>query len=256
VGTAFVAGATGYTGHEVVRLLSARGVETHAHVRPDSPRLEGWRGRFGALGARTDATPWDEGALTATLRRVAPDAVFALLGTTRARGRAAAARGARETYESVDYGLTALLLRASVASGARPRFVYLSAVGVTDGARNRYVAARARVERELRASGLPFTIVRPSFITGPDREEDRPLERAAARAADAALGLAAALGARAVADRYRSMTARALAERLVALAFDPAAEGATVEGSALRRGAVTARPPASRSEGPHPRRPT
>ena len=33
---AFVAGATGYTGREVVRLLAERGVRTLAHVRPDS----------------------------------------------------------------------------------------------------------------------------------------------------------------------------------------------------------------------------
>ena len=48
---AFVAGATGYTGREVVRVLLERGVRTVAHVRPDSPHVDEWRSRFEAQGA-------------------------------------------------------------------------------------------------------------------------------------------------------------------------------------------------------------
>ncbi len=232
--TAFVAGATGYTGREVVRVLRESGVSTVAHVRPDSPRLAEWRARFGALGAEIDTTPWDAPAMATTLARVQPAIVFALLGTTRRRARAAAERGAAESYASVDLGLTRLLLDAAVASGARPRFVYLSAAGVREGTRNAYLDARARVERALRASGLPFVIARPSFVTGPDRDEPRPLERSAAIAADAALGLAARLGARRLAARWRSTTGAALAAALVRLALDPAAEGRVAEADALR----------------------
>ena len=100
--TAFVAGATGYTGREVVRVLRESGVSTVAHVRPDSPRLAEWRARFGALGAEVDTTPWDAPAMATTLARVQPAIVFALLGTTRRRARAAAERGAAESYASVD----------------------------------------------------------------------------------------------------------------------------------------------------------
>ena len=146
----------------------------------------------------------------------------------------AAAAGRNETYETVDYGLTHLLLRAALASGTRPRFVYLSAVGVRDGVRNAYLAARAKAEKELRESGLPYTIARPSFISGPDRDEPRPLERIAARAADGVLGVVAALGGRGVADRWRSLTAAELAGALVRLAEDPAAAGRVVEAEGLR----------------------
>jgi nucleoside-diphosphate-sugar epimerase len=233
VTAAFVAGATGFTGREVVRVLRARGLRTVAHVRPDSPRLAEWRARFEALGAEVDATPWRADALAGTLRRVEATHVFAALGTTRARGREAAARGASDTYETVDYGLTRLLLEAAVAAAGRPRFVYLSSAGVTPGTRNAYLAARARLEAELRASGLPFTIARPSFITG-ERDEPRRLERVAASAVDAALGVAARLGARRVADRYRSTTSAALAEALVRLALDPEAEHRVFESESLR----------------------
>ena len=112
--------------------------------------------------------------------------------------------------------------------------MYLSAAGVREGTRNAYLDARARVERALRASGLPFVIARPSFVTGPDRDEPRPLERSAAIAADAALGLAARLGARRLAARWRSTTGAALAAALVRLALDPAAEGRVAEADALR----------------------
>ncbi len=236
--SAFVAGATGYVGRALVRLLADGGATVAAHVRPDSPQLAEWRARFGAMGATVDATPWDEDAMSATLAARRPAAVFALLGTTRKRARAAAARGGTESYESVDYGLTALLLcaaqRAARETGATPRFVYLSAVGADASSRNPYVAVRGRVEAELRASGLPWTVARPSFITGPDREESRPAERIAAAVADAALAIPALLGARRLADRFRSTTADELAGALARLAADPRAEHRVVTGEELR----------------------
>jgi uncharacterized protein YbjT (DUF2867 family) len=83
---AFVAGATGYVGREVVRVLAQeRSIPTAAHVRRDSPRLAEWRDRVAAAGASIDTTEWAEPAMTETLVRLRPTLVFALLGTTRAR---------------------------------------------------------------------------------------------------------------------------------------------------------------------------
>ena len=237
-GAAFVAGATGYVGRALVRVLTARGTRVVAHVRPDSPQLDAWRTRFAAMGATVDATPWDEHAMAATLAALRPTVVYALLGTTRKRTRAAAARGAADGYEHVDYGLTALLLRATQHAardtGTAPRFVYLSAVGADAASRNPYLAVRGRLEAELRASGLPWTVARPSFITGPDRDESRPAERIGAAVVDAALAIPGWLGARRLRDRWRSTTADELARALARLAADPRAAGAVVEGDRLR----------------------
>ena len=230
---AFVAGATGYTGREVVRLLVERGVRTVAHVRPDSTRVEEWRRRFEAEGAAVDVTPWDDADITRQLLALQPTHVFSLLGTTKARRREAAQPTA-ESYESIDFGLTAMLIRASVASGSRPRFVYLSALGVREHATNPYLVARWRAESMLRASGLPFTIARPSFITGPDRDESRPLERAGASVVDTAAGLMELLGAHRLAGSVHSMTGPELAAGLVRHAFDAAAENATLSTGELR----------------------
>jgi uncharacterized protein YbjT (DUF2867 family) len=224
---AFVAGATGYVGRALVRLLAQRGARTAAHVRPDSPRLAEWRARFAAHGATADATPWDEDAMADALAALRPAAVYALLGTTRRRG---------DGYEAVDYGLTALLLRSTAraarATGTSPRFVYLSAVGADAASGNAYLAVRGRIEAELRASGLPWVSARPSFITGPDREESRPAERIGAAVVDAALWLPGLLGARRLADRFRSTTADELARALARLGVD--GQG-IVEGEKLRQ---------------------
>ena len=221
--TAFVAGATGYTGQAVVAELASQGRPAVAHVRPDSSRLEDFRARF----ERVDTTAWTLEAMTATLGGLRPDAVFALLGTTKAR--------ADGDYETVDYGLGALLVDACLGASVRPRFVYLSAAGVGPRSASAYMRVRWRLETKLRESGLPFVIARPSFITGPDREQSRPMERLGAGAGDGALALLAALGGRKTAARYRSMTAAQLARGLVRLAYDPSAEGGVYEGDALRR---------------------
>jgi nucleoside-diphosphate-sugar epimerase len=231
---AFVAGATGYTGREVVRVLVERGVRTVAHVRPDSPRVDEWRARFEAQGAAVDSTAWDDAAMTRTLSALQPTHVFSLLGTTRARRRASAASGKSESYDSIDYELTATLIRASLASGSRPRFVYLSSFGVREHTSNPYLVARWRAESVLRASGLPFTIARPSFITGPDRDESRPAERVAAVVANVVAGVGRAFGARRLAGSVTSMTGAELASGLVRHAFDAASEGATLSSEELR----------------------
>lgn len=229
---AFVAGATGYVGREVVRELCARGHATVAHVRPDSSRLEEWRSRFAELGAQVDATPWEASAMAARFQALAPSVVFALLGTTRKRAKASP--DPNESYETIDYGLTALLVEAAVAAGSSPRLVYLSSAGVKDDSRGAYLRARARAERAVRESGLRYTIARPSFITGSDREESRPGERAGAAVANGLLRAAGLFGARTLRDRYRSTTAPVLAAALVRLAFDAAAADRVVESEELR----------------------
>ena len=232
---AFVAGATGYVGRSVVAELRRRGVNTVAHVRPDSSRLDEWTSRFAAQGATVDSKPWQREAMAGRLAQLNVTLVFALLGTTRARAQKAEQSGAAAAdYEAVDYGLTSMLLQAAGTVQPPPRFVYLSSAGVQDNARSPYLAVRARVERELRQSGLHYIIARPAFITGADREENRPVERWSARVGDAVLGVLSLIGASSVQAKWASMTGDELARGLVRLALDRAVSATIVHGDALR----------------------
>ncbi len=229
----FVAGATGYTGQAVVAQLRKRGFQTSAHVRPDSSSLPRWRAHFEGLGARVDTSAWEPGAMTTTITELQPTAVYALLGTTRRRA-ASEGMDTKAGYERIDYGLSKLLLDACRSAAPQARFVYLSSLGVKEGTNNPYLAARVRMERALRESGQPYTIARPSFITGPDRDENRFAERAGAAVADAVLTAAGWLGARRTRDRFSSMDAATLAAGLVQAALDPGAADAVLEADALR----------------------
>lgn len=235
-GCTFVAGATGYTGRSVVPELveDSRVDRTVAHIRPESSKLESMTGAFESLGAEVDTTPWNDDSFCSRFEALKPDLIFCLIGTTRARRRDADDKDA-ETYEAVDYGLTALLIRACVTAKIRPKFVYLSSMGVRDSAVSSYLRARFKAENYLKHSELPYVIARPSFISGEDRSESRPLERFGSVVSDAALGLAGALGARELRDTYQSMTGAQLAAALVDVALDPECVNVEIEADELRR---------------------
>ncbi len=216
---AWVAGATGFTGREVVRGLLERGVEVVAHVRPDSTKLEHWTTYFKELGARVDSTPWETLALMESLGHLQPDLVYCLIGTTKKRMRADAKDN--ESYETVDYGLTAKLVEATVVASSaedssKPVFVYLSASGTKENSPFAYYQARWKAEQVLLNSGLPCVIARPGVIRG-DRDERRVMEEIAGIVGDAVLGVVAKLGGKALEERYRSTSDHELGYRLVEL---------------------------------------
>ncbi|MBO6573774.1 MAG: NAD(P)H-binding protein [Rhodothermales bacterium] len=224
---AFVAGATGYTGRNVVASLRDRDVHTVAHVRPGSRSAEELLPEFDEAGAQVSRAEWSPEAMRAALGEAEPDLVFALLGTTSKRGKRDGS-----TYESVDYGLTVMLIEACEALDHAPQFVYLSSAGAGGDRLNDYLQARARVEERLARSPLNALIARPSFITGEDRPEDRPAERIGALVVDSLLGGLAALGWTGPRDRYASMTGPELGEALVRLALD--GRSAVFEADAIR----------------------
>ena len=228
---AFIAGATGYTGRHLVQHLREAGHEAIAHIRPDSRSLTAWKPRFEALGATVDTTAWDPGPLAETLTRTAPTHVFALLGTTAARQRK---HEPDASYERVDRDLTLLLLEAAETASSSPVFVYLSSLGADKPRGNRYLRARSEVEARLARSPLPWISARPSFITGPDREEDRLGERLGAVVGDSTLAVLGMLGARTLRDRYSSLTGAQLGQALLGVAADPEARNVVVQTDELR----------------------
>ncbi len=238
--TAVILGASGYTGRALTTLLAQRTspasvTRVVAHIRPNSGQTESMRSLCEEVGATLHPVPWTADAMGAFLRDTTPTFLFACLGTTRRRAKEE--EGA--TYERVDFGLTHMAMEAAAALPTPPRFVYLSAMGAGKPSRNPYMHARYRMEKALEESVLPWTIVRPAFVSGPDRTENRPMERAGAVLFDGLLNVAGALGGRRLQQRYRSIDATGLARAMIRLAESDHRDGACRVhlGDALQGGA-------------------
>ncbi|CAN5845795.1 hypothetical protein BH11MYX3_BH11MYX3_18670 [soil metagenome] len=231
--TAFVLGATGFVGREVVRQLCVRGAAPIAHVRPDSSKLAEWQASFSEEGATVDTTPWDAPKLAARFKELfsrGAGQLYVLIGTTRSKAKADAVEG--DIYEKVDLGLTQLAVDAVKGSETRPRIVYLSSVGADAKARSAYLAARGKAEQVVIESGLPYVIARPSIITG-ERDDSRIGEKTAAVVGDGLLAVAGLFGGKKIRDRFRSTTPDVLGSALIRLGEAPDADK-IVDGADLR----------------------
>ena len=213
--TAFVAGATGFVGREVVRQPGARGAQVVAHVRPDSTKLADWTARFTAMGAEVSSAAWTVDALADALRATQADGGFILIGTTKGRARGEGVTG--DPYAAIDLRLTAMLVEAAQQAGTRPRLVLLSSVGADATARSAYLAARGQADEVVMGSGLPWLIARPSMISGPGRDDARTGERVASAVADGLLKTVGLFGAGRLRDKYRSNTPDVLGAALIRL---------------------------------------
>jgi len=149
-----VTGATGFVGREVVQELLNRGHEVRALVRRGSekklknePRVEIFRG---------------DCLLPETLAPAvaACDAVIHLVGIIREFP------GRGVTFERVHVQATQNLVDQAKAAGVR-RYLHMSALGARPEPADPYHVTNFRADEYVRASGLTYTIFRPSVIYGP-----------------------------------------------------------------------------------------
>ncbi len=216
-----IVGASGYVGRHVVAAAASDGHDVVAHVRPESPTGDRAAADLVGLGARVIRTPWAAEAWYRMLDAETPDRAFLLLGTTATRTRAARASGGPDASQSaVDKGLTECVISAAQHAAPAAGLVYLSALGASPSG-NEYLRVRAHIETVLSAGPNPFTVIRPSFITGADRGEARPFERLGAMVGDAVCAILRVVGARRRAARLSSVSGTALARILVDLAAAP-----------------------------------
>lgn len=148
--TVLVVGATGSIGRLVVAEALRRGHTVRALVRP---------------GRRTHGLPPAAEIVEADLTR--PSALATALGGADAVVFTHGTHGGRDAAEQVDYGAVRNLLRAR--RGRTLRVALMTAIGLThrEGSYNRSTGIpdwKRRGERLLRASGLPYTIVRPGWF--------------------------------------------------------------------------------------------
>jgi len=149
----FVTGATGFVGRAVVHALRAHGHAVRCLVRRGSEHalhgLEAIERVEGNVLARRGLEAGIAGC----------DTLIHLVGIIREHPAAGV------TFERVHTQATVKVLEAAAAAGVR-RFIHMSALGTRPDARARYHATKWAAEEAVRASGLPWTIFRPSIIYG------------------------------------------------------------------------------------------
>lgn len=154
--TILVLGGAGFIGRHVVAALLARGETVTIGTR--HPRRA--RRRLPALAASCElreahleklAAPADWYALLEGV-----GLVVNAVGILRERGP--------ETYDSVHHLAPAALAKICARLGLR--LIHVSALGLHDGARSRFITSKRAGERAIVASGADYTIVRPSLLDG------------------------------------------------------------------------------------------
>ncbi len=149
-----VTGGAGFVGGHVVHALRADDKPVRALVRDirRAAKLESWAVEL-AEGDMTDL---------ASLRS-------ALAGVDTVVHLAAIRQGRPEQFQRVMVDGTRNLLAEAAERGVR-RFVHMSALGTSEETKDLvpYYGAKWQTEQDVKASGIPYVIFRPSFIFGPD----------------------------------------------------------------------------------------
>jgi nucleoside-diphosphate-sugar epimerase/ligand-binding SRPBCC domain-containing protein len=153
-----VAGGTGFVGSAITRELRRRG----RRVTALSSRGETARGSLPDDVPIAAADVRSGAGLMAALAGV-DELVIALAfpGLPIERPRHGA------TFEAVDAEGTRSLLEAAREAGVR-RVLYVSGAGAAHEATSHWFRAKAKAEDAVRASGLDWTILRPTWVYGPD----------------------------------------------------------------------------------------
>lgn len=146
----FISGGTGFVGKHLTRELRSRGHELRLLVHRRAAPCEGVEQVEGDVTRRESFQEALQGC----------QAVINLVGII----REFPSRGI--TFQRLHVQATANMLEAAKHAGIG-RYVQMSALGTRRDARAEYHRSKFRAEELVRASGLAWTILRPSLIYGP-----------------------------------------------------------------------------------------
>jgi uncharacterized protein YbjT (DUF2867 family) len=155
-----IAGGSGLVGKQAAALLARSGFEVHLVSRRPSALLTQELQEHVAPTA-------DWPAIVASIK---PDTAISCLGTTIRKA------GSRDAFRAVDHDLVLAFAEASHSAGGR-HFITVSSVGAMPASSNFYLKTKSEMEQGLRKIGFGrLDIMRPSLLTGGQRDERRPGE--------------------------------------------------------------------------------
>ncbi len=147
----FLTGGTGFVGSYLLRRLLQDGHQVRALVRR--------RGSLKRLYSElVEEVPGDLSSTDFVQKMAGCDAMINLVGIIYERGRS--------TFEAVHHIGTRNLVEAAGRNGVG-RFVQMSALGARAENATAYHTTKFAAEEEVRTSGIPYVILRPSLIFGP-----------------------------------------------------------------------------------------
>src|SRR5215469_8538237 len=148
----FLTGATGFVGSHMLARLLGDGHTARALVRR--------RGLLRSVEApgRVDEVQDDINSESVSKHVTGCDAVINLVGIIYEHGA--------NTFERAHHQGTRNLIEAARRSGVK-RFVQMSALGARPENASAYHTTKFAAEEEVRNSGIPWVILRPSLIIGP-----------------------------------------------------------------------------------------
>jgi uncharacterized protein YbjT (DUF2867 family) len=147
----FLTGATGFVGKHMLERLLAEGHAVRALVREPQKASSSGLGKAELVaGDVVDGT-----GLTEAMQGC--DAVIHLVGIIVEKGT--------NTFERVHHLGTRNVVQAAKRTGIK-RFIQMSALGVRADGGAAYQTTKWKGEEEVRHSGIPFCILRPSLIFG------------------------------------------------------------------------------------------
>lgn len=152
-----ITGGTGFVGRYIVNLALERNYDVHLIVRnPEKARL--------LFSEKPKIYQLDDFTNLKKLRKIIeiinPKIVIHLIGIIQEKGK--------DTFEKVHYEYSKALYEVLKDSGVE-KIVHMSALGVDEKAPSDYHITKLKAEKELIKTGLPFVILRPSFIVGPEQ---------------------------------------------------------------------------------------
>jgi NADH dehydrogenase len=147
-----ITGGTGFVGSHLVRRMRREGLPLRALVRNPDRAQE-------LADQRVEAVPGDisdKASLEKAVEGV--ERVIHLVGIIQ--------EAPGVTFKGVHVEGTRNLVEAARKAGVR-HFFYQSALGARPGAKSEYHKTKWQAEELVRASGIPYTVLRPSLIYGP-----------------------------------------------------------------------------------------